>query len=80
MRTAEILDALAKTEPGLLCTVGPNQSTVETLYAPQIRCSAPSLFKAARLVAIELHAHVHCPPAVSAALDGYEYHTACLQL
>jgi len=74
MRTAELLNALAKTEPGLLCQVGPNRSTVETLYKPRVRCSSPTLFEAALLVAAALFAHPDCPPKVRAALDAYDRH------
>lgn len=80
MRTAEILAALAKTEPGLLCMIGPQQSTIETLYEPRIRCGAPTLFKAAMLVAAELFPHRDCPPEVHTALDDYEHHTSILSL
>ena len=77
MRTAELLDALSQTEPGLLCLVGPQRSSIETLYEPKVRCSSPSLFEAALLVAAALLPHSDCPPDVKAALDEYEHRTAC---
>jgi len=80
MRTAELLNALAKTEPGLLCLVGPNCSTIETLYKPRVRYEAATLFEAALLVAAEVYIYHNCPAEVKAALDAYEHHTEALTL
>lgn len=78
MRTAELLAALSKAKPGLLCLVGPDRSVVETLYGPRVRISSPTLFDAALSVACELFAHRDCPPDVKTALEAYEDHTGKL--
>jgi len=75
MRTAELLNALSKTEPGLLCLVGPNCSSIETLYKPRVRYEASTLLEAALLVAAEVFTYLDCPPEVKTALDEYEFNT-----
>jgi len=80
MRTAELLNALSQTKPGLMCLVGPDCSTIETLYEPRIRYDASTLFEAALLVAAEMLAYSNCPLEVQEALEAYECHTRHLNL
>lgn len=80
MRTAELLNALAKADYGIECRVRADFATVTTLYKPELRGGAPTLFEAALLLAQRLHLHPHCPPEVRDALHEYDTHTANLSL
>lgn len=80
MRTAELLNALAKSGAGIECTVKSDFATVTTLYKPGLRGGAPTLFEAALLLAQRVHLHPHCPPEVRDALHEYDAHTANLRL
>ncbi len=80
MRTAELLDALAKADNGIVCTVKPNHAIVISKYRPKMHGAGKTLFQAAFELAGKMRLHLDCPPEVRDALDEYEYHTACLRL
>jgi len=80
MRTAELLNALAKVYPGIGCQVKADYATVTTFYRPELRSGAPTLFEAALLLAQALHLHPRCPPKVRDALHEYNAHSANLSL
>ena len=80
MRTAELLNALAKADPGIECTVTSDHATVTTLYEPRLSETAPTLFEAALRLAQRIHLHPPCPPKVRYALHEYDDHTVNLRL
>jgi len=80
MRTAELLDALAKVDDGIVCTVKPNYAIVTSKYRPRMHGAGKTLFQAAFELAGKMLLHTNCPSEVKKALDDYEYHTACLRL
>jgi len=75
MRTAELLNALAKSSPGIECLLDARHATVTTLYQPSIRGLSTTLFTAAFEVAKQMIVHPDCPPAVKRALEAYDVHT-----
>lgn len=80
MRTSELLDALAQTDPGIQCLVSAKRATVTTLYTPGFRSVSETLFDAALQVAKSLTVHPDCPPQVKAALDAYDHNTTFLRI
>lgn len=78
MRTAELLNALAKADSGIKCMLVPNHATVNTLYSPLLVGEGKTLFAAAFQLAKKLAIHSQCPPSVNAALHEYDQHTESL--
>lgn len=78
MRTAELLNALAKIDPGIECTLVSGRAAVTTLYEPLLGGEGKTLFAAAFQLAKKLTVHPQCPASITAALSEYDEHTECL--
>lgn len=78
MRTAKLLDALAKAGNGITCTVKSDGVIVTSNYKPRMLGSGDTLFQAASQLAGKMSHHLDCPLEVKEALD--DYYSRCLSL
>lgn len=80
MRITELLNALARHDPGIEVYLDSKWATVTTLYKPSLRGLGKTLFEAAFEVAQQMTYYPDCPPDVKAALDAYDDHSNFLSL